>query len=35
MIKYGNYGYLMKPLGAEKKVLEKAGVTVQEEVFMF
>ena len=34
VIKFGNYGYLMKPLGSEKEVLEKAGITV-EDCFMF
>ena len=34
VINYGDYRGLMKPLGSEKEVLEKAGIIV-EDCFMF
>ena len=35
VINYGDYRGLMKPLGSEKEVLEKAGIVVETERFMF
>ena len=35
VIRYGNYGNLMKPMGAEKEVLENAGVKVESDYYSF